>query len=105
MVLSSIGSKVSVAKRCLNTVGRGILSQSRMHIFKNFPCLQTHSFQYPLLSQFEHAAGYRDPCLLPLLAQSHHNDLKSLYHNGHEMQNTTKRGVSLIFRACEGRGH
>ena len=24
-------------KKCLNTAGRGTLSQSRMHIFKNFP--------------------------------------------------------------------
>ena len=29
--------KVLVSKKCLNTAGRGILSQSRMLIFKNFP--------------------------------------------------------------------
>ena len=37
MVFSRIGSKVLVSMKCLNTAGRGILSQSRMHIFKNFP--------------------------------------------------------------------
>ena len=37
MVFSRIGSKVLVSKKCLNTAGRGILSQSRMHIFKNVP--------------------------------------------------------------------
>ena len=108
MVFSRIGRKVLVSKKCFNTAGRGILSQSRMHIFKNFPDVfppQTQSFQYPLLSQFEHTAGYRDPCLLPLLKQSHHNDLNSPYHNVHEMQKITKKGVSLIFRASEGRGH
>ena len=68
-------------------------------------CPQTQSFQYPLLSQLEHAAGYRDPCLLPLLEQSHQNNLNSLYHNVHEMQNITKKGISLIFQASEGHGH
>ena len=37
MVFSRISSKVLVSKKCLNTAGRGILRQSRMHIFKNFP--------------------------------------------------------------------
>ena len=37
MVFSRIGSKVLVSKKYLNTAGRGILSQSRMHSFKNFP--------------------------------------------------------------------
>ena len=80
-------SKVLVSKKCFNTAGRGILSQSRMHMFKPFlgSCSQTHSFQYLLLSQLEHTAGYRDPCLLPLLKQSYQNDLTSLYHNVHEM--------------------
>ena len=32
-----VGSKVLVFKKCSKSAGRGILSQSRMHIFKNFP--------------------------------------------------------------------
>ena len=32
-----VGSKVLVSKKYFNTAGRGILSQSRMHIFENFP--------------------------------------------------------------------
>ena len=83
---SRVGSKVLVFKKYSNSAGRGILSQSRMHIFKNFPAWglaprPTH-FQYLLLYQLEHAAGYRDHCLLPLLKQSHQ---KSLYYNVHEM--------------------
>ena len=34
---SRVRSKVLVPKKCLNTAGRGFLSQSRMVIFKNFP--------------------------------------------------------------------
>ena len=34
---SRVGSKVFVSKKCSNSAGRGILSQSRLHIFKNFP--------------------------------------------------------------------
>ena len=109
MVFSRIGRKVLVSKKCLNTAGKGTSSQSRMHIFKNFPHVLPPDpiiSIFLVLSQFEHAAGYRDPCcLLPLLKQSHQNDLRSLYHNVHEMQNITKKGVSLIFRASEGRGH
>ena len=72
---SRVGSKVLVSKKYSNSAGRGILSQSRMHIFKNFPAWglaprPTH-FQYPLLCQLAHAAGYRDPCLLPFLKKSH----------------------------------
>ena len=33
---SRVGSKVLVSKKYSNSAGRGILSQSRMHIFKNF---------------------------------------------------------------------
>ena len=62
-------------------------SRIRMHIQKlswsHAP--QTRSFQYPLLSHLGHAADHRDPCLLPLLKKSHQNDLKSLYHNVHEV--------------------
>ena len=74
--------------KCLNTAGRGILSQSRILIFKSFPEVLPPD---PLISislvisQLEHAAGYRDPCLLPWLKQSHQNDLKILYHHVHEM--------------------
>ena len=85
---SRVRSKVLVSKKCLNAAGRGILSQSRKLIFKNFPGVLPPD---PLnsvslvISQLEHAAGYRDPCLLPSLKQSHQNDLKSLYHHVHEM--------------------
>ena len=34
---SRVGSKVLVSKKCSSSAGRGILSQSRMHIIKNFP--------------------------------------------------------------------
>ena len=62
MGFQKVGSKVLVSKKCLNTAGRGIISQSRIHIFKNFlgSCPETHSFQYLLLSQLECIAGYRD---------------------------------------------
>ena len=48
---SRVRSKVLVSKKCLNTAGRGILSQSRILISKNFPRVlpPTHSFQYLLL--------------------------------------------------------
>ena len=36
-LFSRVGSKVLVSKKCSNSAGRGILSQSRMHIFKNSP--------------------------------------------------------------------
>ena len=49
------------------------------------PPPQNHSFQYPLLSQLGHAAGYIDPCLLQLLKQFHQNDGRGLYHNVHEI--------------------
>ena len=66
---SRIGSKVLVSKRCLNTAARGILSQSYAYLqtFSWGSCPQTQSFQYLLLSQLQHVAGYRDSCLLPLL--------------------------------------
>ena len=73
---SRVRSKVLLPKKCLNTAGRGILSQSRMLIVKNFPgVLPTDPLIF--ISQLEHATGYRDPCLLPWLKQSHQNDLKS----------------------------
>ena len=34
---SRVGSKVLVSKKCSNSAGRSILSQSRIHVFKNFP--------------------------------------------------------------------
>ena len=40
--------------------------------------------------------------LLPLLKQSHQNDLKSLYHNVHEMQNIAKKSVSIISEHLKG---
>ena len=73
---SRVRSNVLLSKKCFNTAGRGILSQSRMLIVKNFPgVLPTDPLI--VISQLEHATGYRDPCLLPWLKQSHQNDLKS----------------------------
>ena len=80
MVFQGFAARILLSKKCLNTAGRGILSQRRMLIFKNFPGVLPTD---PLISislvisQLEHAAGYRDPCLLPCLKKSHHNDLKS----------------------------
>ena len=47
MVFSRICSKVLVSKKCLNTAGRDILSQSRMHIFKTFPGVLPTHFNIP----------------------------------------------------------
>ena len=49
---SRVGSKVLVSKKYSNSAGRGILSQSRMHIFKKFlgSCPQTHSLPISLVT-------------------------------------------------------
>ena len=88
---SRVRSKVLVSKKCLNNAGRGILSQSTMHIFKNFPGIlppEPLTSISLVITHLGHVAGYRDPCLLPWLKQSHQNDqndLKSLYHHVREM--------------------
>ena len=79
---SRVRSKVLVSKKCLNTAGRGVLSQSRILIFKNFPGV----LLYPSLN-------------MPLaigIQQSHQNDLKSLYHHVHEMIQMATTNVGLV---------
>ena len=59
---SRVRSKVLLPKKCLNTAGRGILSQSRMLIVKNFPgVLPTDPLI--VISQLEHATGIPVCCL------------------------------------------
>ena len=101
-VFSRVRSKVLLSKKCLNTAGRGILSQSRMLIFKNFPrALPTDPLISIslLISQLEHAAGYRDPCLLPCLKQSHQNDLKSCIITHEMIQMATT--ISFAEASCK----
>ena len=76
MIMSRFGTaSFWISKKFLNNVGRGILSQSRMHVLKNCPGgfgPKPIHFNIPsYLSLYIPGVGCRDPYLLPIWKKSH----------------------------------